>query len=90
MVIYDLMVYPVKKLTLCYSSELKYGYSEAFRCKFGVQYPAKSHGSKGGIAIPCAIQNDDLEDAKMLVANGCKLIAEASNMGLTQMQQSMH
>lgn len=39
---------------------------------------------KVDIAIPCAIQNElNLEDAKMLIANGCLLIAEASNMGCT-------
>ncbi len=57
-----------------------------FAEKFGVQYfPGKKPWEqKVDIAIPCAIQNElDLEDAKMLVANGCKLIAEASNMGLT-------
>jgi glutamate dehydrogenase (NADP+) len=36
------------------------------------------------IAIPCAIQNElNEEDAKILVANGCKYVAEASNMGCT-------
>jgi glutamate dehydrogenase (NADP+) len=36
------------------------------------------------IAIPCAIQNElNEEDAKTLVANGCKYVAEASNMGCT-------
>lgn len=57
-----------------------------FAEKFEVQYfPGKKPWEqKVDIAIPCAIQNElDLEDAKMLVANGCKLIAEASNMGLT-------
>jgi glutamate dehydrogenase (NADP+) len=39
---------------------------------------------KVDIAIPCAIQNElNEEDAKTLIANGCKLIAEASNMGCT-------
>jgi len=36
------------------------------------------------IAIPCAYENEvNLEDAKMLVKNGCFLLAEASNMGCT-------
>ncbi|MGQ8336433.1 NADP-specific glutamate dehydrogenase [Sunxiuqinia sp. A32] len=36
------------------------------------------------IAIPCATQNEvDLDDAKLLVQNGCFLLAEASNMGCT-------
>ena len=39
---------------------------------------------KVDIAIPCAIQNElNLDDAKTLVNNGCKLVAEASNMGCT-------
>lgn len=39
---------------------------------------------KVDIAIPCAIQNElNEEDAKTLIANGCQLIAEASNMGCT-------
>lgn len=36
------------------------------------------------IAMPCATQNElDGEDAKMLVANGVKYVAETSNMGCT-------
>jgi glutamate dehydrogenase (NADP+) len=39
---------------------------------------------KVDIALPCAIQNEmDEEDVKTLLANGCQLIAEVSNMGLT-------
>ena len=39
---------------------------------------------KVDIAIPCAIQNELNEaDAKLLIENGCQLIAEASNMGCT-------
>ncbi|MCU4156335.1 NADP-specific glutamate dehydrogenase [Carboxylicivirga sp. A043] len=39
---------------------------------------------KVDIAIPCAIQNElNEEDAKALIANGCQIIAEASNMGCT-------
>ena len=39
---------------------------------------------KCDIAIPCATQNElDGEDAKLLIKNGCKLVAEASNMGCT-------
>ena len=36
------------------------------------------------IALPCATQNElDLEDAKMLVANGCFAVAEGANMPTT-------
>ena len=54
--------------------------------KFGVKYFAgeKPWNAEVDIAIPCAIQNElNEEDAKKLVANGCKYIAELSNMGCT-------
>ena len=36
------------------------------------------------IAMPCATENElGLDDAKLLVKNGCKLLAEVSNMGCT-------
>ena len=39
---------------------------------------------KVDIALPCATQNEvNGDDAKMLVANGVKLVAEVSNMGCT-------
>lgn len=39
---------------------------------------------KVDIAMPCAVQNElDLEDAKALIANGVKVVAEVSNMGCT-------
>jgi glutamate dehydrogenase (NADP+) len=39
---------------------------------------------KVDIALPCAIQNElGEEDAKQLIANGVKLVAEVSNMGCT-------
>ena len=37
------------------------------------------------IALPCATQNElHLDDAKQLVANGCKIVAEGANMPTTQ------
>ncbi|HPE40219.1 MAG TPA: NADP-specific glutamate dehydrogenase [Bacteroidales bacterium] len=40
--------------------------------------------AKVDIAIPCAIQNElNLEDAKVLAANGVKYVVETSNMGCT-------
>lgn len=37
------------------------------------------------VALPCAIQNElDLEDAKVLVQNGCKAVAEGANMPSTR------
>ena len=45
----------------------------------------KPWGVKVDMAFPCAIQNElDLEDAQLLVANGCKYIVETSNMGCTE------
>ena len=48
------------------------------------------HGGRGvwqipvDIALPCATQNElFLEDAKQLVANGCKVVAEGANMPTT-------
>lgn len=39
---------------------------------------------KCDIALPCATQNElQLEDAKALVANGCKVVAEGANMPTT-------
>uniref|UniRef100_A0A7C9JCJ9 Glutamate dehydrogenase n=1 Tax=Muribaculaceae bacterium Z82 TaxID=2304548 RepID=A0A7C9JCJ9_9BACT len=36
------------------------------------------------IALPCATQNElNLDDAKQLVANGCKIVAEGANMPTT-------
>jgi glutamate dehydrogenase (NADP+) len=54
--------------------------------RFGVPFFAgkRPWECKVDIAMPCAIQNElDENDAQMLIDNGCKLIAEASNMGCT-------
>jgi len=57
-------------------------YAEEFGAKF---IPGKKPWEcPVDIAIPCAYENEvNLEDAKMLVQNGCFLLAEASNMGCT-------
>lgn len=45
---------------------------------------AKPWEVKCDIAFPCAIQNElNEEDAKKLVANGCQMVVETSNMGCT-------
>ena len=50
------------------------------QCKFTAG--KKSWGVKCDIAMPCAFQNELAEeDAKMLLANGVKYVAEVSNMG---------
>ncbi|WP_075589713.1 NADP-specific glutamate dehydrogenase [Labilibacter marinus] len=54
--------------------------------RYGVEFfeGKKPWEQKVDIAIPCAIQNElNEEDCKTLIANGCELIAEASNMGCT-------
>lgn len=54
--------------------------------KFGARFKAgkKPWEVKCDIAFPCAIQNElNGEDARQLVANGCRLIVETSNMGCT-------
>ncbi|RKD29050.1 NADP-specific glutamate dehydrogenase [Thermohalobacter berrensis] len=54
--------------------------------KFGVEFfpGEKPWGVKVDIAMPCAVQNDiRLEDAKKLVENGVKFVAEGANMPTT-------
>lgn len=54
--------------------------------KFGVEFFAgqRPWGQKVDIVMPCATQNEiRLEDAKKIVANGVKIITEASNMPTT-------
>ncbi len=54
--------------------------------KFGAKFYAKRKPweVKCDIAFPCAIQNElNEEDAKMLMANGCQMVVETSNMGCT-------
>ncbi|PKQ61048.1 glutamate dehydrogenase [Labilibaculum filiforme] len=57
-------------------------FAEKFGAKF---FPGKKPWeAKVDLAFPCAIQNElNLEDAKMLEANGCKYVVETSNMGCT-------
>lgn len=59
-------------------------YAERFE---GAQYHEGCKGIwtvKCDIALPCATQNEiDLESAKALVANGCKVVGEGANMPST-------
>jgi glutamate dehydrogenase (NADP+) len=57
-------------------------YAREFNAEF---FPGKKPWEKKvDIAMPCATQNElTLQDAEMLVANGCFLLAEVSNMGCT-------
>ncbi len=57
-----------------------------FAEKFGVEFIAgrKPWERKVDIAMPCATQNElNGDDARQLVANGVKMVAEVSNMGCT-------
>ena len=57
-----------------------------FAEKFGAKFVPghKPWEVKCDIAFPCAIQNELNEnDAKQLVANGCQMVVETSNMGCT-------
>jgi len=55
--------------------------------KFGVKFYPNARPwdvAKMDIAIPCAFQNElDLANAQNLLKNGCKIVAEGSNMGCT-------
>jgi len=57
---------------------------EPYAKKFGATFVPKKKPWEVPVdlAFPCAIQNElNLEDAKMLVANGVKYVVETSNMG---------
>ncbi len=59
---------------------------EPYAHEFGAKFVADKHPWEVPVdaAIPCATENElNLDDAKELVKNGCKLVAEASNMGCT-------
>ncbi len=64
--------------------------TEYAAAKPSAQYFEKKNGEHGvwqykvDIALPCATQNElDIEDAKMLVANGVQYVAEGANMPTT-------
>ena len=59
---------------------------EPYAAKFGAKFVKgrKPWEVKCDIAFPCAIQNElNEDDAKALVANGCTMVVETSNMGCT-------
>lgn len=59
-----------------------YEYAEKFGCEYFEG--EKPWGIPCDIALPCAIQNElDEEDARLLVENGCMLVAEGANMPTT-------
>ena len=55
--------------------------------KYSVKYMEKQHpwSVKCDVALPCATENElNLEEAKMLLNNGCYLVAEGANMPSTE------
>ncbi len=59
---------------------------EEYADRFGVEFRPKRRAwdIPCDVAIPCATQNElDAEDAKTLVANGCKCVVEGANMPTT-------
>ena len=54
-------------------------YADEFKCEF---FPGKKPWSiPCDLALPCATQNEiDKKDAKALIKNGCKAVAEGANM----------
>ena len=68
----------------------KRGRVKEFAEQFGLQYVAgkRPWEVKADIALPCATQNElEISDAKALIANGVKLVAEGANMPTTIEQQ---
>lgn len=67
--------------------EVRRGRIHEFVDKFGGTYLQGERPWKHvacDVALPCATQNElDEDDAKALVANGCKLVAEGANMPTT-------
>ncbi len=66
--------------------EVRNGRIKEYAENFGVEYfeGKKPWSIKADIALPCATQNEvTIEDAKSLVENGVKLVAEGANMPLS-------
>src|SRR5690606_14531530 len=64
----------------------KYGRVEEFARRFKLEYAAgrKPWHVPADIALPCATQNElDADDARMLIRNGVKCVAEGANMPST-------
>lgn len=64
----------------------RYGRVEDYAKELGLQYVAgqKPWQVKVDIALPCATQNElDIDDAKVLIQNGVKAVAEGANMPTT-------
>ena len=58
-------------------------FAEKFKCKF--HKDKRSWSIKADLAFPCATQNElELPDAKLLIKNGCRAVAEGANMPTTK------
>ena len=72
---------------------VKRGRVEEFAKQFGLQYFAgkRPWEVKADIALPCATQNElEISDAKALIANGVKLVAERCKTCQPLSKQQMH
>ena len=79
-----------KVVTCSDSTGWIYDPTEYAAAKSSAEYHAKENGEHGvwqykvDLALPCATQNElDIEDAKMLVANGVTSVTEGANMPTT-------
>lgn len=64
----------------------QYGRIETYAEEFGLTYHngKKPWSVPVDIALPCATQNElDIDDAKILIKNGVKAVAEGANMPTT-------
>ena len=58
-------------------------FPEKFKCKF--HKDKRPWSIKADLAFPCATQNElELPDAKLLIKNGCRAVAEGANMPTTK------
>lgn len=58
-------------------------FAEKFKCKF--HKDKRPWSIKADLAFPCATQNElELPDAKLLIKNGCRAVAEGANMPTTK------
>ncbi len=58
-------------------------FAEKFKCKF--HKDKRPWPIKADLAFPCATQNElELPDAKLLIKNGCRAVAEGANMPTTK------
>ncbi|MDU8923426.1 NADP-specific glutamate dehydrogenase [Pasteurellaceae bacterium LIM206] len=85
--VYDKDGFTAEKLAALQEiKEVKRGRVKDYAEQFGLEYYAgqRPWGVKVDVALPCATQNElELADARKLIANGVKLVAEGANMPTT-------